>query len=345
MKIKKIYDFKRIEVSHSLKEAIQMLGESEYKILFVVKNNSLLGTLTDGDIRRALSRNSLNLNEEIARFMNESPKYISEQEYQNSNKDILKKKQVNYLPVINENKEVQFVLFFDINFQLQSELKNKVVIMAGGKGTRLLPLTRVVPKALVPFKDKTIIEKIMEQFLDSGFKDFILTLNYKASMIEDYLAALDYNVSCIIESDFLGTAGSIGLLDKLSITEPFFVSNCDILLNIDFYEALIVHKREKTDITIFGSLENIDMSYGILESDNNGEFCGIKEKPNLSFLVNTGIYILNPLLIDLVGKNERLDMPDLIDRAKKEGMSVKVFPVPDKMTDIGQWEYYKKFLS
>jgi NDP-sugar pyrophosphorylase family protein len=106
----------------------------------------------------------------------------------------------------------------------------------------------------------------------------------------------------------------------------------------------MVHKKEKTDITIFGSLEDIDMSYGILESDEKGYFCRIKEKPNLSFLVNTGIYILNPSVIDLVEKNERLDMPDLIDRAKKEGMNVKVFPVPDKMTDIGQWEYYKKFL-
>jgi NDP-sugar pyrophosphorylase family protein len=164
-------------------------------------------------------------------------------------------------------------------------------------------------------------------------------------MIKEYLNELNYNTKYIEEEDFLGTAGSIGLLDKKEFNKSFFVSNCDILLNIDFLEPMMIHEKENIDITIFASLENNDISYGVIEIDNDGNYIRIKEKPNSSYLANTGIYILKPKIINIVKENEVLDMPNLIQRAKNKGMKIKIFTVPHKMTDVGQWEYYKKFID
>ncbi len=343
MKIHKIYDFNLFHKDENIKKVINHLNQSVHKIIFVCNSeNELVGSLTDGDLRRSILK-GIDLNSSIEMVMNKTPFYLETEDILNLNEERIKNYGFNHIPVL-KNRKIQYVIFYDYNFQKKSTIKSKVIIMAGGKGTRLLPLTKVIPKPLVPFNNKTIIENIMDQFVDSGYDEYIVTLNYKAEMIIEYLKNLEYDVSYIVEDKFLGTAGGIKLLDEKIISEPFFVSNCDILLNVDFYEAMESHKKNEVDITIFGSLENIDISYGILESAEDGEFERIKEKPNLSYLVNTGIYILNPTVIDLVNDRESIDMPDLINRAKKRGMKVKVFPVPNQMTDIGQWKFYKNYL-
>ncbi|WGS66036.1 sugar phosphate nucleotidyltransferase [Marinitoga aeolica] len=345
MKIKEIKDFFSVKKEDDLNVVIETLNKSPYKILFVLEGNKIIGTITDGDIRRYLFNKKNNISEIKAfNIMNTNFKYIYEKEYKSfSIKDYLRYN-VEYLPVVNEKMEIIKIINIPINFQELTNLKTKVLIMAGGKGTRLYPLTRVIPKPLVPYKDKTIIEQIMEQFINSGFDEFILSVNYKKDLIKNYFSDLKYNIEYIEEKDFLGTAGSIAYLKFHNITKPFFIANCDVLLDVDFKEVLEYHKSEKADITIISAKETVDIAYGVLEFDENNNFKEISEKPNYEFYVNTGIYVLNPNIIDLISLNEKIDMPELLERALKNNKKIKVYKSDKKMIDIGQWDYYKKFL-
>ncbi len=345
MQIKEINNYTLIEHNASINEVIEKMNNSTYKILFVVKTNKLVGTITDGDIRRRIYDKKNNISKlKASEIMNTNPKYILIDEYNKlSNTDIINY-HVEYLPILNKNMEIVKVIRIPINFQELKKLKTVVLIMAGGKGTRLYPLTKVIPKPLVPYKDKTIIEQIMEQFIKSGFDEFILSVNYKKELIKNYFSELDYNIKFIEERDFLGTAGSISYLRLYDIKNPFFVANCDVLINIDFSQALEYHLKEQADITIISANENIDMAYGVLRIDENNDLIKIEEKPNYKFNVNTGIYILNPEVIDLIEIGEKVDMPEIIERARTKGMKIKVYESNTEMIDIGQWEYYKKLL-
>lgn len=346
MKIKKLFEYETIKLNKTIAEAIDLLNEAKHKILFVVDEGMCLkGTITDGDVRRFLRKVDINLKKNIVNIYNTNFHSVSGDSLKKI-KDYseLSAFNVNYLPVLNDKSQILYVFALDINFQLKEMKKNKVVIMAGGKGTRMLPLTKIIPKPLIPYKEKTIIENIMNKFITSGFDNFIFTLNYKKEMIIDYFQNLDYKIDYIKEKDrYLGTAGSIAYLDDYT-DEPFFVSNCDVLLDIDFNEALEAHKKEMSDITIIGSLEKYKIAYGILESDQNGKFSDIKEKPYINYLINTGIYIISPGLLKLIKKEEVLDMPDLIKKAKKNNKKISVFAVTKKMEDFGNLVLYKNTL-
>jgi len=345
MQIKEINDYTLVEHSASINEVIEKMNNSSYKILFVVDTNKLIGTITDGDIRRCIYDKKNNISEiKASEIMNINPKYILIDEYNKlSNKDIINFN-VEYLPILNKMFEIVKVIRIPINFQELKKLKTVVVIMAGGKGTRLYPLTKVIPKPLVPYKDKTIIEQIMEQFIRSGFDEFILSINYKKELIKNYFSELDYNIKFIEERDFLGTAGSISYLRLYDIKNPFFVANCDILINIDFSQVLEYHQKEQSDITIISANENINVAYGVLRADENNNLIEIDEKPNYNFNLNTGIHILNPEIINLIEFDEKMDMPELLKRAKDNNKRIKVYESNAKIIDIGQWEYYKRLL-
>jgi dTDP-glucose pyrophosphorylase len=346
MDYKNIYNFCTVSNDIKIKESLILLDKSELKILFIInKENQLIGTLTDGDIRRYLNLEYPDLSKTVETIMSKNPKFIFEKDLFCSTSEKLKKFEVNFLPVLNENKNILKVIFMNINFERESELNNTIVIMAGGKGARLMPLTRIIPKPLVPFRDKTIIENIMEQFIKVGFHKFIAVVNYKKEVIKQYFEDLEYDINFIEEEDFLGTAGGLELLENKNIEKAFFVSNCDILLEIDYVEALEFHIKESSELTIIASMENIDISYGVVMSDYNENYVSLVEKPNYNFLINTGIYILNPSILNFINKNEKLDMPDLIERVKQKNMKIKIFATHKKMVDIGQWEYYKKFIN
>lgn len=330
--------FKMIGKDFSGDKMIEYINDSVHKILFVTgEKGELIGSVTDGDLRRNINKNNFT----AENIMNRNPKFIFEKDFKNiTEKEILKNK-VNYLPVLDENKIPVKVIYFDLNFQEYYD-DIKVVIMAGGKGLRLLPITRVIPKPLVPFKEKTIIENIMEQFIKYGFYDFIFTVNYKKDMIKSYFSELYYSVSYIEEENFLGTAGSLGYIET---QQPIIVSNCDILLDVDYSVAFKEHILNGNDVTVFSAIESVDIPYGVIKEDESRNFIGIEEKPILNYMVNTGIYILSPKVIELIKKGEKTDMPELIERAMNKGYNVRVYNSDKKMTDIGQWEYYKKFIK
>ncbi len=345
MKIKEISDYIVIEQYASIDKVIDCLNKSTHKIIFVLDNNRLVGTITDGDIRRRIYEKKDDISKlQACDIMHRDFRYILTEDYEKSNTNDLVKYDVEYLPVLSTDFQILKVIRIQVDFEELSKLKTKVLIMAGGKGTRLHPLTKVIPKPLVPFENKTIIENIMEQFIKSGFDEFILSVNYKKDLIKNYFSELSYKIEYIEEPDFLGTAGSISYLRMHNIQKPFFVANCDVLLNLDFAEVFEYHLKEEANITIISSKEKVNVAYGVITFDKEKNYLRIDEKPNYEFNVNTGIYILNPEVIDLIELGEKVDMPEIIERARSKGMKIKVYESNTEMIDIGQWEYYKKLL-
>jgi len=211
---------------------------------------------------------------------------------------------------------------------------NCVVVMAGGKGKRLGPLTKQLPKPLIPFEGKPIIVKVMENFEKSGFSTFILTLKYKKELIKSYFSqgAHSFNVAWVEEAKFLGSAGSLGLLRE-QINQTFFVCNCDTLIHHDFKKILSYHKKKKALATIVGSRNKYVFPYGVLEM-NKGYLASIKEKPKFDLLINTGLYIFEPEVISLIQPVEFLDMDQLFKRIIKKGR-IAVYSLDQGWIDLG----------
>jgi len=221
--------------------------------------------------------------------------------------------------------------------------------MAGGRGTRLAPLTNIWPKPLIPVNEKTIIEDIMDKFVEVGCNKFYLSVNYKAEVIKQYFENLNssyYQISYIQEEKPLGTAGSLYLL-KDKIHSAFFVTNCDILIDEDYTAIYDYHKANHNEITMVAAIKSFPIPYGTIETKEGGQLNSIQEKPELSFKINTGMYILEPNLLKEIPENEFLHITTLIEKLHQEGRKVGVFPVSEgSWSDIGNWEeYIKKFVK
>lgn len=336
----------------SLKQAMQKLNETAEKILFVTDSaDTLLGTLTDGDIRRGLI-NGLKFTDSVENIMWREFIFIPNKEADKKGKArrIMLKEKIGHIPLLNKKSEITDIIFWsDIFADKKSErgkklYTNQVVIMAGGKGTRMAPFTRILPKPLIPIDEKPVIEIIMEKFFDYGFQNFIYTLNYKKEYIKAFLKEniFPYNIDWIEESEFMGTAGSLFLLrDK--IKDTFFVSNCDIILNADFADILAWHKKEGNLMTLLGCHKEVKIPYGVLEMEH-GELKNFKEKPNFDIIINTGVYVLEPEIMSLIPEGKFIDMNVLIDLVAKKG-KVSVYPISEGWFDVGQWDEYAKSLK
>ena len=219
--------------------------------------------------------------------------------------------------------------------------------MAGGQGSRLRPLTNVLPKPLIPIGEQTMMEDIMDRFVDCGCKRFYISVNYKADTIKRYfdnLKGKPYEISYFQEDKPLGTAGSLHLLNGL-INTTFFVSNCDIIIDDDYAEILKYHRENKNEITVVAAIKNLSIPYGTLETKESGLLADIKEKPNFTYKINTGMYILEPHLIDEIPVDEFYHITFLIEKLLKEGRRVGVYPINEgSWIDVGNWdEYLKQF--
>jgi NDP-sugar pyrophosphorylase family protein len=216
--------------------------------------------------------------------------------------------------------------------------------MAGGKGSRLDPFTRVLPKPLIPVGNKPIIEAIMERFARCGFNRFLYTLNYKKEYLKLFLkeASLPYTMEWVEEDDFLGTAGSLSLL-KDKLTETFFVTNCDSLLDVDFEAVLRWHREHGAAITIIGCHNEFRIPFGVLEM-SRGKLTKLIEKPVHDVMINTGVYIMEPQVISYLSDRKQTDFDELLKLLPKKD-KVTVYPVYEGWLDIGQWEEYRKSLS
>ena len=238
-------------------------------------------------------------------------------------------------------------LFNKADLAQREKIDLPVVIMAGGKGTRLKPLTNVIPKPLVPVGDKTILEVIMDQFEAIGCTKFYMSVNYKSDLLRYYLDQLEhhYDVEFFEEKQPLGTIGSVSLL-KDRITTPFFVSNCDSINEQDYRDVYDYHCKNHNDMTIVTMVKSFKIPYGVIETSADGLMTNLREKPDLTFQVNTGVYILNPECIDEIPEGEFFHITQLMERIKARGGRVGCFPVSEHAwKDMGEWPEYLKMID
>ena len=339
-------DIKQLCVSTktSVIDTIKQLDKAGQKIIFVIENEKLAGVVTDGDVRRWILKNG-DLLANVTEIMNDQPIYVYEHEYKQ--KDVLaklKQKRIQAIPVINYENKIKDIIFWDEAFKgeedkdIDNAIDCPVVIMAGGKGTRLYPYTKVLPKPLIPIGDLTIVERIINQFRDFQCKDFYLTVNYKKNMIKAYLEdkQMDYTVKYVEEEKFLGTGGSLYLL-KDELDGSFFVSNCDILVEANYAEILKYHRENGYKITMVTSLKNYTIPYGVVEVEEGGAIKQMLEKPEFNFQVNTGLYVLESDVLDKIPENEFFHITDLINMYIEKGERVGVYPVTENSwMDMGE---------
>jgi len=338
----------------TVKDALRKLDQSAEKVLIVVDEKlKLLGALTDGDIRRSLLKGA-DLSSSIEGVYNKKPLSITVDDFSfDVIKQTLLKYKVELIPVVELDGTVADFITWDKVFsekkQQQSDiLKNcPLVIMAGGKGTRLEPFTKILPKPLIPIGEKPIIQVITDKFLGSGVEKFFFIVNYKGEMIESYFKHLSdsYNIEYIWEKDFYGTAGGLKMMEQ-KIDEDFFVSNCDVIIKAKYENILEFHKEQGAALTVVSAIQHYRIPYGVVEFVSGGNVTGIQEKPEFTFTVNTGLYVLNKRALEMIPESVHMDMTDLIAALIKKGDKVLTYPVNEnEYLDIGQWEEYKKSVS
>jgi len=341
-----------ISADVSIKEALHKLDESGKAILFVCdKDNALLGSLTDGDIRRKIL-DSGDLQEKVSSCFNPNPTFLRQGDYNSDQvRELMISRTIEVIPVVDADKRIVDVLFWADVFGegsiIPKTINVPVVIMAGGKGERLGPFTKIFPKSLVPIGEKPIIEIIIDKFRQYNVCQFYVTLNYKGDMIKVYLDSIprDYKLNYIWEKEFLGTAGSLKLLaSKLEST--FIVSNSDIIVDLDYRDLVNFHRDNDNVFTVVGSIQHHRIPYGTINFEKDGRIRTIQEKPEFDLTVNTGVYVLSKKVLEFIPEAKPFDMTDLIQILLEDKQNVGVYPVSQKSyVDVGQWEEYKKAMD
>ena len=324
-------------------EVMKVIDHNTKGIAFVCKDKKLLGVVTDGDIRRFILRRG-NLDNPIREIANYNPKFVTNGE------DIdyfayMKRYSIRALPIVNKNRKLLSIRFlYGDKPVLSNNLQVPVVIMAGGKGTRLYPYTQILPKPLIPIGDKTITEIIMDHFEAFGCTHFDMIVNYKKNFIKSFFIdnEIKRDVNFIEEPDYFGTGGGLKLLEGF-YSDTFFVTNCDILVKEDYSEILKYHKENNNIITLVAATKNVTIPYGTIELTPEGNVKKLNEKPSFSFLTNTGLYVLEPRFLTKIPKDTFIHITDVIQACINDGERVGIYPISDHAwMDMGQLEELEK---
>lgn len=331
-------------------EALKKMDSIDKKLLIVIKDEKFVGLLSAGDIQRAIIKN-IPLDSPIESILRKEIKTGSPDDTLEKIKDMMTRYRMEFYPIVDSNNDVLKIHFWEDLFVAtrveKSKFKAPVVIMAGGYGTRLKPLTNVIPKPMIPIGDKTMLEEIFSRFYEHGCSNFYVSVNYKADLIEYYIEEqnLPYQISYFRENEPLGTAGSLTML-KGKIHETFFVNNCDIIIEDDYAQILNYHKIEGNQITLVAALKTYHIPYGTVESGSDGMLTKLQEKPDLNILINSGMYILEPGLLNEIPENKFYHITDLIRDIQNRNGKVGVFPVSEKSwIDMGDWKEYLQLIN
>jgi len=350
-KTRKINQLK-LQYTSTLLEALKKMDETYKRLLLVFDGEKFVNILSIGDIQRAIIKNKA-LDTPISNILRTETRLAR----QGDSIDLIKAQMLQFkaecMPMIDEKNTLIDVFFWEEFFSeqernLDNHLQLPVIIMAGGKGSRLKPLTNVIPKPLLPIGQKTIIEEIMDRFVKVGCNQFFLSVNYKADTLKHYFNELnsrDYLIDYFQEEKPLGTAGSLYLIkDKINTT--FFVSNCDIIIEEEYSEIVKYHRENKNEITIVSALKHYPIPYGTLKTGYGGILQELIEKPELTFQINTGFYILEPHILHEIPENIFFHITQLFDQVKKRKGKIGVFPVSaNSWEDIGSWDEYLKNIA
>jgi len=334
----------------SLLDALKIMDSTRRKLLIVCTGKRFIGVISIGDIQRAIL-SKRELTHPVMEYARTEITVAQVTDDLEKVKAKMRSDKIESMPIIDGNGDLYDVIEWD---ELFSEEDTKtvrpvdlpVVIMAGGKGTRLLPLTNVIPKPLIPISDKTIMEEIMSGFRAAGCERIYVSVNYMVETIKEYFSRKpEWKLEYIQEKKPLGTGGSLYLL-KGRINETFIVTNCDTLIDIDLHDLAEYHKNNHNMITVVTAIKTIHIPYGTIETVVDGVIKEMKEKPDLVFQVNSGFYVLEPEVLDYINDEEFLDMPVLIKRLTEKGFRVGAFPVSEgSWTDIGNWNEYLQLVN
>lgn len=323
----------------SIKEAVELLQECKIKVIVIITDdNKVIGTITDGDIRRGLLQN-ISLSNDCTTIMNKNPRCALDSDSTLIN-ELLTKNKLSVVIVDKDNKFIGIESSIRVNKKLSK--KNTVVIMAGGEGKRMMPLTLSTPKPLLYIKDKPILHKIIQSLSDYGFTNIIISVRYMGDDIKNYFGdgkKFNTNISYIEEKDPLGTAGSLSLLQN-NYEGPLIVMNGDLMTSINYDQLLKFHEKSNKEITLCTVNYDILIPFGTINL-NDTELMKLEEKPIKSYLINAGIYVIEKNVINKMKKAEYVDMTTLIDQYIKK-KSVSVFPLHEHWLDIGNPENLKK---
>ncbi len=332
----------KLKPSATIKEALILIDKGSMQIALIVdENNKLLGTLTDGDIRRGLIK-GLGLNSSIETIIFKSPTVVNLNSTKEEILQLALIKKLHQIPVVDDDGKV--IGIQQIDELLKPKIKtNKVVLMVGGLGTRLRPLTENTPKPMLKVGNKPILQTIVEKFAQYGYTNIIMCVNYKSDIIQDYFGdgkQFGVDIEYIFEEQRMGTAGALSLLPKKP-NEPFFVMNGDLLTNVNFEHLHDYHLENSSIATMCVREYDFQVPYGVVKVDDN-KILSIEEKPIHKFFISAGIYMLSSESLDYIPQNEFYDMPTLFEKLINESKNTISFPLREYWLDIGRIEEYKK---
>lgn len=321
----------------TIKDAVRAIDTEGLKIALVLNaDGSLAGTVTDGDIRRGLLR-QLTLDDTVEKVMNTSPITCPAGTSLQTIKRMLQEKVILHMPLIEDGLIVDLITWDQVS-ETQS-YGNPVVLMAGGFGTRLRPLTESTPKPLLKVGSKPVLERTLERFIDAGFTNFYISLHYLPEQISSHFgdgSKWGVTITYMLEEEPLGTGGALGLLPENSLgDDPIFLMNADLLTEVDLEQLLLFHQDQDAKATMCVREYGFQVPYGVVEVDDVA-VRDIVEKPEHRFLVNAGIYVLDPSVVRSIESDTRIDMPEVLSKLMAEDQTVVVFPIHEYWLDIGQ---------
>ena len=332
-----------LENDRTIQKAAELLTENSLRIVLVVdQENRLLGTITDGDIRRALMAGSA-MSSLATSVMQKNPIAVNQGDSRRKALQIMREKDLLHLPVLDA-KGVVVGLETVRDLLFKEQRPNPVLLMAGGFGKRLYPLTREVPKPLLPVGEKPILQTILEQLAEGGFSQFFLAVHYRSEQVRAHFgdgSKWGVRIEYLEERQPLGTAGALSLLDQTMIDAPLLMINGDLLTRLDFGQLVDFHGEHGGLATMCVREYDFQIPYGVVHGDGD-QVTDIIEKPVQKFFVNAGIYILEPDLLGHCRPDEAIDMPDLLRQVVNDGRKVSMFPIHEYWLDIGRMEEYER---
>ena len=341
--MEKVWQKALISESEDVRAVTELLTNNSLRIVLVVdEDKKLLGTVTDGDIRRALMAGH-DMASPVTVIMQENPTVLIEGESRSKGLQLLRDRDLLHLPIVDSNGAVVGLETVQ-DFLYQSRRTNTVLLMAGGFGRRLYPLTRDVPKPMLPVGEKPILQVILERLIQAGLSHFFIAVHYHSDQVRSHFgdgSQWGVDIQYIEEKRPLGTAGALGLLDPCVVNPPLLMMNGDLLTGLDFGQLLDFHNEHHASATVCVREHDVQVPYGVVQGDGI-RVLDIFEKPVKKFFINAGIYVLERDMLSCCSGDEVEDMPNLLRRVIDEGGNVNMFPVHEYWLDIGRAEDYER---
>ncbi len=338
-----------VDYNKDIEFALKKLRITSKRCLIIIKEKKLFGTLTDGDLRKSIIKKK-SLKTKLKFVCNKRPKFLIVNKYSSLEVKNLFKNLIDLIPVVDEQKKIIKILYNE-NFKKKpkkiKKLENDIIIMAGGKGARLEPFTKILPKPLIPVKGKAIILRIIEKFIKYGFKRIFLSVNYKSQILKAYFSEikLKEKINFIYENKPLGSIGAISKIKK-KFKRPIVITNCDVIFNFDFNEMIKFHKIKDNYLTLAVSKMEYKIEHGTCKIDKDRNLINILEKPTVNYLINTGFYVLSPKILKLIPNDKFFDVIDLIKLLKSNNLKIGTYNISSKSWhDVGNWLDYKKTIN